>query len=298
MLVCDGGSVRGILARVGWLVVAFGCPSPELPEPVDTDPPIPPPLDCASFCDANDTAEGEARCYACRCKNAMDGWLPSPEELQCALGDEIVVYTADAAGALSPVDAELTTCANPSLLYGTCHPGGRLGQLEHGDVSVKWICRRNTFHPDAIDPSIPYDDVGAILYNARNGQSCWYDDVDGTGLAGGNWPNLDLTLPDADPAEVVQFFYQANGVRCARCHDNDPFNLTPYLQSVPWRTGSWVFGPYGVVDLDGGTRSVRARSLVSPIAGRAPKATVRRSRWEAAIRKAESSAAQARNGPK
>jgi hypothetical protein len=222
------------------------------------------PVDCSPLCGQNGTDAGWARCYSCRCKNAMDGWLPSPAEMQCSLGDEIVVSTVDADGVLTPIDHEVSTCANPSLLYGTCDPGGRLGQLTHGDVTVKWICRRNSYHDNAADPTIPYNDVGAILYNERNGMSCWYDDMDNTGLAGDNWPDIDLTAPDADPTEYLHYFYAADGVSCTSCHDNDPFNLTPYLRAIPWVTGTYTFGAFGLVDVNGGAFQVTQRSLVSP----------------------------------
>jgi hypothetical protein len=237
--------------------------SPTVPDD-SGEPPAPELLDCTEHCAQNQTAAGAARCYSCRCKNAMDGWLPSPAELQCSLGEEMVILTADADGALSPITGPVSTCANPSLLYGSCDPGGRLGQLVHGDVTAKWICRRLSFHADWNDTTIPYDDVGVILYNARNGASCWYDDTDGTGLAGDNWPDIDLTAPDADPSDHLRYFYQTEGQSCVGCHDNDPFNLTPHLQSVTWQTGTYVFGGFGRVNLEGGVSSTGARHLVSP----------------------------------
>jgi len=81
----------------------------------------------------------------------MDGWLPSPDELQCDQGAPIEVFTADAIGRLTPLDGAVPACANPTLLYGTCASGVTLGQLRRGDVRVKWICRRNeaAAHPGA-----------------------------------------------------------------------------------------------------------------------------------------------------
>lgn len=252
-----------------------------VPDPPDTDVPDPTPpdtdvpedtgitapieVDCTDACANTSGDAGWARCYSCRCKEAMDGWLPSTAELQCSNGAEIVVYSTDADGALTPVTTNVTTCANPTLLYGTCKPGGRLGQLTHGDITAKWICRRNAFVQDAVNqPDLPYDDVGAILYNARTGASCWFDDVDGTGLAGENWPDMDLSAPGADISAYQEFFYNTDGASCTGCHDNDPFNYSPYLQSVGWVAGSYTFGGYSRIALDGSLDLVDGVHLVSP----------------------------------
>ncbi len=221
----------------------------------------PEPVDCTDPCADTTTDAGYARCYACRCKAAMDGWLPGPEELQCGEGAPIEVYVADAQGTLDEVDEGVDACANPTLLYGTCAPGGTLGQLQHKDVHAKWICRRNTARDD---PDAPYDDVGLILYNERTGASCWFDDMDATGLGPDNWPAMDLTRPDADVDAWLRFFYVTDGDGCVGCHDNDPFVYTPYLQSVGWRSGPWVFGSFQRVTLDGSLVSTGASHLVSP----------------------------------
>lgn len=238
--------------------------NPPLTPPLDSVAPTPEPLDCTAFCADTTTDANTARCYACRCKEAMDGWLPGPDELQCALGEPIVTYTTDAAGTLTPVTGDAATCTNPSLLYGTCTPGGTLGQLTHGDVSVKWICRRYTFRSDYDDLNAPYDDVGAIFYNARTGATCWFDDMDGTGLAGNNWPPLDLTLPDADVDSWTSLFYHTDGAGCVNCHDNDPFIYTPHLSAVSWTSGAWTSGPLRLIELSGALKRTAARHLVSP----------------------------------
>jgi hypothetical protein len=191
----------------------------------------------------------------------MDGWLPGPDELQCDQGAPIEVFTADAIGRLTPLDGAAPACANPTLLYGTCASGGTLGQLRRGDVHVKWICRRNEA---AAHPGAPFDDVGVILYNARTGASCWFDDMDRTGLAADNWPDLDLTRPDADLEAWTRLFYFTDGEGCVGCHDNDPFVYTPYLRSVGWREGPWAAGPFQLVGLDGALRPTGGRHLVSP----------------------------------
>ncbi len=257
-----------VFAVAGCVTTPEAVPTPEDTPAVTTDTDTdtdPVPVDCTTACADPNTDPGWALCYACRCKDAMDGWLPSPEELQCGLGEEIVVYTSDDEGTLTPVTTNVSTCANPTLLYGTCSPGGTLGQLVHGTVTVKWICRRNTYERRAgEDPTLPYDDVGAILYNSRNGASCWFDDMDGTGIADDNWPELDLTSPTADPEAWGRYFYNTDGEGCTGCHDNDPFNYTPYLQSVNWVSGDYTSGPFFRVNIQGRLKPISGKHLVSP----------------------------------
>lgn len=248
------------------LVVALGCKTePDSVPAGDTAPEIIA-VDCTTSCADTSTDEGKAVCYSCQCKSAMDGWLPSQDELQCAEGEEIVVYSSNSDGSLTPVYEDVTTCANPTLLYGTCSPGGRLGQLTHGTVTAKFICRRNHYVADAAsDESLPYDDVGVILYNARNGASCWYDDYDGTGIAGRNMPDLDLTKDDPDNrAAFLGYYYFTEGKSCTGCHDNDPFNYTPYLASVGWVPGAYTFGSFVRVTTSGAFEGNDTSHLTSP----------------------------------
>ncbi len=223
-------------------------------------------VDCTSSCADTTTDEGQAICYSCQCKKAMDGWMPSTDEYQCANGEEIVIYTSAADGSLSPVDADVSTCANPTLLYGTCTPGGRLGQITHGTVTVKYICRRNTYVAGAAaDESLPFDDVGAIFYNSRNGASCWYDDNDGTGIAGRNMPDMDLTKDDeVNRTAYLGFYYYTEGKSCTSCHDNDPYNYTPYLQSVGWVTDTYTSGAFQRVTASGTFEPNGTKYLTSP----------------------------------
>src|SRR5690606_29871452 len=54
-----------------------GNSSGETDAPPTTDP-------CADACLDLATPEGGALCHSCRCKIALDDWLPSTDELQCS----------------------------------------------------------------------------------------------------------------------------------------------------------------------------------------------------------------------
>jgi hypothetical protein len=216
---------------------------------------------CQAACDDTDDDADWAACYACRCKAAMDGWLPTPAELSCERGAEIVVYKAHRSPAgvtLSRVTQEERECFNPPRFAGarrygnSCAPGSRLGQLRHGDVFVKWICRREKFHASFDAAALPYEDTSVIAYNARTGATCFWDDKDGV-VAAANNPPLDVADGDTDKVRSFLATYRRQeGEDCVGCHDNDPFLYSPYLQSARWQTdAAFTDGPYRRVTVAG-----------------------------------------------
>jgi hypothetical protein len=222
-------------------------------------------IDCTDACTDTATDAGIAVCYSCRCKAAMDGYMPTVEELQCDQATPLTIFTADVSGpepVLVPQTTDEPTCANPSLLYETCLTGSKLGQIQEGDITVKWICR-DPLGP----PSDVYNDVGVIMYNARNGASCWFDDVD-TVTDDTNLPDLDLMESDADNlAGYLERFYFTNGDSCSTdCHDADPFIYSPYLGSAGWSQAQpHTLGPYTRVNLDDESLlPVNSTHLLSP----------------------------------
>ncbi len=217
------------------------------------------PIDCTEACGDLASETGTAMCYACRCKNAMDGWLPSVEELQCSEAEVLPLYDVDESGPqpqLVESATDLDTCANPDLLYNTCRVGSKLGQLQQGDVYVKWVCRNPV---DGV-----YDDMGAILYNARTGATCWFDDVDYV-TTDDNVPDLDLMEAGVDNLTgFVERFYFTDGDSCSRdCHDADPFIYTPFFSGIEWQKGVHALSPYSRAALDGSLSPVGASHLVS-----------------------------------
>ena len=219
---------------------------------------------CADACvDVTDEA-GIALCQSCRCKAAFDDWLPPVTEMQCANAEPIVTYHAtltDTDFTLGPSPPSAMTCANPSLLTGSCRQGSRLGRIDHDDVTVYWICR---------DPYLElggetiYEDMAVIGHNRRTGATCFWDDVNHV-MHDDDAPPLDLReATDDERASFVERFAYADGSNCVQCHDHDPFLYTPYLQSTDWSSVAANKGPYHVVEIDGSARPTNVQHLVSP----------------------------------
>lgn len=219
------------------------------------------PEDCSDPCSGG-TPQAIALCYACNCKNAMDGYLPPVDEVQCSQADALTTYTVDQSGPvgeLVPLSSSASTCANPALLTESCQTGSRFGQLREGDVVVKWICR------DPFEGEDVYADVGVIMHNERNGATCFFDDIDEV-TGNDDLPDLDLnTAGEANLQRYLDTFYFTDGESCSRdCHGSDPFVYTPYFSGITWQTGAYVNGPYTRVQLDGSYAPVQASHLRSP----------------------------------
>jgi hypothetical protein len=216
--------------------------------------------DCEAMCSDLNVYEDNAACYACRCKEAMDGFLPTPQQLQCSTAERIPVFVTDLSGpepALVHATGAPESCANPALLTESCGSDSRLGQLQEGDVHVKWICR---------DPSSEgvYADVAVIMHNARTGATCFFDDIDDV-TTDSNIPDLDLMAAGPDNLdEYAGRFFVNEGGACTKCHDADPFIYTPLFSGLQWQTGPHALGPYSRVGYDGSSLPVDRMQLTSP----------------------------------
>ena len=223
------------------------------------------PIDCTEACADTMSDAGVMLCYSCRCKGAFDNWLPTREEVQCSTATDIVTYHADISGAetvLEPAADGVTACANPSLLTGSCRQGSKLGQLQHGDVMLRWICRDPYVD---VDGNVIYEDMGLIGQNTRTGVACFWDDVDNV-THDDDMPPLDLMeATDEEREHFMEVFYFVDGSgTCRTCHDHDPFIYTPYLQSTDWITVAADKGPYSFAKLDGYAKTTGNFHLVSP----------------------------------
>lgn len=223
------------------------------------------PIDCTEYCTDTTSDAGVMLCYSCRCKAAFDNWLPTRDEVQCSTATDIVTYHADLSSpdvVLEPAPDDVGTCANPSLLTGSCRQGSKLGQLQHEDVMLRWICRDPYLDDDG---TVIYEDMGLIGQNVRTGATCFWDDIDNV-THDDDMPPLDLLeASEEERAHFLEVFYFVDGSgTCKDCHDHDPFVYTPYLQSTSWITVAANKGPYSFVNLNGTGKATGNKHLVSP----------------------------------
>jgi hypothetical protein len=224
---------------------------------------------CSAACADTTSTENWAVCWSCKCKEAMDGWLPSPAEIGCAAGKEMEIFTmkegADGSPEMTKVTGAVDKCLNPDRLRNHCEPGSRLVQVQHGDIMGKAICKREAVIENYADPNVTFSETGIILHNNRTGATCFYDDYDNV-VSGDKQPDIDLT--SGDPAKVAAFvktYYRHEGEGCVACHDNDPFMYSPHLSTTGWmKPNGYQFGPYHLVNTKNLPPKSLHKQLVSP----------------------------------
>ncbi len=141
---------------------------------------------------------------------------------------------------------------------GQCVPYARLGRLktDNPDVDTVFICRRykiaDAGQPRAAETPL-HEDVAIVSHNRKTGESCWYQALSGfqpgeRSLATTRVPPPDEeelpddvklkneTLAPLDRAMRADEFWikpdQSRNFACIKCHDSDPFMLSPYVAQV------------------------------------------------------------------
>lgn len=142
---------------------------------------------------------------------------------------------------------------------GQCVPYARLGRLKtsNPDVDTVYICRRykifdNVNQPRPADKAW-HEDVAVVQHNRVTGETCWFQAL--SGMQPGERPLATHRVPPPDeealPADVVaanaakpafekamkatDFWIKPDDSRnfaCIRCHDSDPYMLSPYSAQV------------------------------------------------------------------
>ncbi len=152
---------------------------------------------------------------------------------------------------------------------GQCVPYARVGKLKtsNANVDTVYVCRRykigdsfdsagNVTNPWPADKAW-HNDVAVIQHDRSTGETCWYQAL--SGFQPGERPlptwrvpppheeslpadvvQKNATLPAADRALSAKEFWikptasgtVENGFACIKCHDSDPFMLSPYLMQV------------------------------------------------------------------
>lgn len=154
------------------------------------------------------------------------------------------------------------TCDRPAHLplgsYGQCIPYARIGKLvakdaqgqPMKDVDVVFTCRRYTprlgtlqYNGQSYDGSMYpiFEDINMIQHNRKTGETCFFQ-TPLSGRDGRRVPSpMEKQLPAGDlPHNMDASAYwlkpssisNNSNMQCIRCHDNDPFIHTPYIDQA------------------------------------------------------------------
>ena len=165
----------------------------------------------------------------------------------CALELGVAPTVDCGAGVLLPItvggvevfeDPGLHECDKASLQIGDCMPGSSLQRFEGRNADgtprpdVVWVsfCRHDG-RDDVVGFDMP-DSVQLIGYNYDTGATCFFESGDNR-----PWTHVDESnrllgvLPGPDDPAFDQA-YTVPGVQCVRCHQADPFNHNPWINSA------------------------------------------------------------------
>jgi hypothetical protein len=140
-------------------------------------------------------------------------------------------------------------CATPPWLPldgDRCVRGARLLKLDTGraNTEVRVICRRYAQVED-FETNKNFEDVAVVGHNTDSGKTCFFQARAGNGklLDGTDVPSpmADPNSPNAEEAKIgkraEKYWFTPSdldegSVRCSRCHDNDAWMHTPYIDQV------------------------------------------------------------------
>jgi hypothetical protein len=210
--------------------------------------------------------------YGEMCAQSM-GPIP---EFSCLDGEVIKIFKD---GVEQNADSE--KCDNPSYLTsfgGECRVHSRIGRLSmaNPNVDAVFICRHFKPARSANDPN--FQDIAMIQHDRVSGNTCWFQalaaeqpgqaDLNGIRVA----PPAEGTIPAGwqlpDRLGEVERLYgkqipknsrsfwlrpsRTAEISCIRCHDSDPYVLTPHVAEVQGTTGD--FRGQKVVPCDPGSK--------------------------------------------
>ena len=192
--------------------------------------PPPYPGECVPGGDCN-FMPTSARAYAAMCELEL-GVAPT---VDCGAG-VLIPITVDGVEVFE--DPGLHECDKASLQVGDCMPGSSLQRYQGRNADgtprpeAVWVsfCRHDG-RDDVANFDMP-DSVQLIGYNYETGATCFFATGDNR-----PWTYVDETnrllgvLPGPADPEFDQA-YVASEVQCVRCHQADPFNHNPWINSA------------------------------------------------------------------
>jgi len=158
-----------------------------------------------------------------------------PRSMNCFDGDEIDVTAGGISLAKESCNSrdscELPEkCDNPAWLNNACYGNSYLTTFKaksDPNVTGALLCRHKTRNTD--QPR-RFDDIAMILHNNENGETCWFQTRDGSGV------DLNgLRVPHPMRTGARLFWIKPSdveGIKCIKCHDSGPFITSPWLNQA------------------------------------------------------------------
>jgi hypothetical protein len=156
------------------------------------------------------TAEGEYSTYSCLDSTA------------------IPMTVTDETGNVTKPDGEVDTCDKPQYIYSLCEQGPRVAHKTN-EEGTHWVllCRKSIGGL----ASSQYNDMAMIGHNPLTGKTCFFQNALYSKTDGAHVPHPG----DKVKSETLWSGVHGglgSGIECARCHDNDPFIHSPWIDGA------------------------------------------------------------------
>ena len=166
-------------------------------------------------------------------------------------------------GGVEPAEADYRDdmrCDKPAMLTGSCLPWSKVGWLPgetwggapNPDVNWVFTCRRDSLSPGR-DGGV-FNDIAMIGHRTSTGETCFFQSFPYSTVERAPSP---LERADETPSEhptADEFWLDpADTARIScgpRCHDNDPWIHSPYIDQVHRADGSGALLVPSLTDLD------------------------------------------------
>lgn len=154
----------------------------------------------------------------------------------CTTGEysrTIPITVTDQNGRTQEVTALPPQCDRPDWLRGSCDPYVRINHARNAQ-GTDWIllCRK----PDVgIGPTdTKFNDMAIIGHNPKTGRSCFFQNSLYAKTDAGHVPS------PADPLKSETVWANFKPESCHRCHDNEPFVHSPWVDQVKEPGGGYT----------------------------------------------------------
>jgi hypothetical protein len=121
-------------------------------------------------------------------------------------------------------------CDIKDWLNGSCYGNSYLTTFRapsNAKVTIALMCRHKTKNTNEAKR---FDDIAMILHNRFNGETCWFQTVDGEGVEKNG-----KRVPRPTRLIARTFWLSPDatrGIECINCHDSGPFVISPWINQA------------------------------------------------------------------